>query len=77
MSLVEEHKKYKSEDCGCPEETFVYGMATVIMHRDPDGSGTAHVDFGEWDFEIDFQCATMDELRNEVKRRIDALPVGE
>lgn len=77
MTAIEEHKKYKSVDCGCPEETFVYGMATIIMHLDPDGSGTAYVDFGEWQFEVDHQCSSMDELRKEVTRRIDELPVCE
>lgn len=77
MSAIEEQVKYISEDCGCPEETFVYGMAAIVMHLDTDGSGTALDDFGEWQFEVDYQCSTMDELRNEVTRRIDQLPVCE
>lgn len=74
FEYLECHEQYVSVDCGCPEESFIYGMAEVIMHLDPDGSGTAFVDFGEWDFEIEFKCLSMDELRKEVVRRIDNLP---
>lgn len=77
MSGIEEYIQYQSDDCGCPEETFVYGLASIIMHLDPDGSGTAYVDFGEWQFEVDLQCSSMYELRKEVTKRIDELPVCE
>lgn len=77
MTVIEDLKVGNSSDCGCPEEQFVYGMATIIMHLDPDGSGTAHVDFGEWYFEIDYHCASMSELRSEVIRQVDDLPVCE
>ena len=74
---LEDHLKYNSADCGCPEESFVYKMASVIMHLDHDGSGTAHIDFGEWSFEIDDNFNNITDLRSRVITTIDNLPVGQ
>jgi len=47
------------------------------MHLDPDGKGTAYIDFGDWHFEVDHQCNSVDELRAEITRQVDKLPVCE
>ena len=74
---VEVVKSYLNKDCGCPEQELVIGMAVVIIHLEPDGTGDAFIDMGEWQSEEIFDCTTMDELKEKVTNHINSLPVDE
>lgn len=71
---VEIVKSYLSSDCGCPEQELVVGMAVVTIHLDPDGTGDAFIDMGEWQVELSYQCKTMGELKQKVVSYIESLP---
>jgi len=74
VARVRTLEKRHSEECGCPEEHFeIYGFAEVIIHMEPDGSGEAFIDFGDWQEEKEFQCADIDDLRQKTVDYITSL----
>lgn len=54
---------FSDEDCGCPEEEWVMHNTHVTIHLEPDGSGHAFFDTGDWDTEHHFDVSTMPDLR--------------
>lgn len=64
----------KSDECGCPEEDLLVGMFDVTIHLEPDGSGEAFIDCGEWQEEKKFICSGIDDLRQQVADYIYSLP---
>ncbi|MFZ5704947.1 MAG: hypothetical protein ACOY5R_06730 [Pseudomonadota bacterium] len=44
-----------SEECGCPEEEWVVGNCTLIMHFEDDGSIHGLLDAGDWDADKTFR----------------------
>ena len=65
---------YKNPDCGCSEQEIQIGMASVLIHVEPNGIGEAFIDFGDWDEEKTFECSGMDDLLAKVKQYISSLP---
>lgn len=51
------------EGCGCPEEEWIIMNTHVTIHLEPDGTGHAFYDTGDWDSEELFNVSTMPELR--------------
>lgn len=53
-----------SEECGCPEEEWLVAGLTLVVHLEPDGTGHAILDSGDWDAEEVFRrVATIDDVR--------------
>lgn len=61
------------EGCGCPEEEWVIFNTHVTIHLDPDGSGHAFYDTGDWDSEELFDVKTMPELREAATQHLARL----
>lgn len=61
------------EGCGCPEEEWVILDTHVTLHLEPDGSGHALFDTGEWDAEKLFDVTTMSELREAATKHLQQL----
>lgn len=66
--------QYINEGCGCPEEKLIIGMAEVIIHLEPNGTGEAFIYMGEWEEEKTFDCTTMEELKKKTEEYIFSLP---
>ena len=62
------------EGCGCPEEELIIDGVNTIIHLEPDGSGHAFFDTGDWDAEELFDVTTMDSLRKKAYEWVAALP---
>lgn len=43
-----------NEDCGCPEHDIIMQHITATVHVEPDSTGEAFVDFGDWEEEWHF-----------------------
>ena len=63
-----------SEECGCPEEEFIYKNICVMIHYEEDGSGHIILDAGDWEQEHFIQISSFDELRQKAIDIIDSLP---
>lgn len=63
------------QDCGCPEEEWLIGNLEVIIHLEPDGSGHAFIDCGEWEADRHFSgVSDMEDLRRAAQAWVEALP---
>ena len=49
-----------SEDCGCPEEEWLFGGANLIIHEEADGQVHAFLDAGDWDTEVTLPFPTLE-----------------
>ncbi|GLQ31647.1 hypothetical protein [Litoribrevibacter albus] len=62
------------EGCGCPEEELVILNTHVTIHLEPDGSGHAFYDSGDWQEEELFaDVTTIPELRIAAKKHLEKL----
>lgn len=61
------------EGCGCPEEEWSILNTHVTMHLEPDGSGHAFYDTGDWNDEKLFNVTTMKELRDAATEHLKQL----
>lgn len=66
-----------SDECDCPEEDWIIGMAEVMIHLEPDGTGHGFFDFGDWDYDIFFPVKTIEELRAAAIKFVSELPPTE
>jgi hypothetical protein len=72
--VLEDHSLGRSEECGCPEETFLYKGVEVTLHEEPDGSSHAILLAGDWNHELFMQGTDLAVSRERVLGWIDALP---
>lgn len=55
-----------SDECGCPEEEWIYGGVTLIIHEETDGNVHAFLDAGDWDTEVFLPYSTLDAARGPI-----------
>lgn len=61
---------FSDEGCGCPEEEWAIFNTHVTIHLEPDGSGHAFYDTGEWNSEELFNVRTMSKLREAATKHL-------
>lgn len=65
-----------NEDCGCPEHDISMQHITATVHVEPDGTGEAFVDFGDWEEEWHFDSVKgIEDLKQKAWDRFTALPL--
>jgi hypothetical protein len=67
---VEDITVSKNSDCGCYEEQCLIWPFDVVLHLEPDGTGDAFFDNGDYYFEENFPAATIEELRRAAVDRV-------
>lgn len=66
--------QHASEECGCPEETWLMGNVEVTLHMEEDGSGHILLDAGDWEYDWETAHEGMADLRQKAADYICALP---
>lgn len=61
------------EGCGCPEQEWEIFNTHVTIHLEPDGTGHAFFDTGEWDSEELFNVTTMQALKEAAVQHLRSL----
>lgn len=64
MLKVEDIQVNHETDCGCYEEECLIWPFTTILHLEPDGTGDAVFDCGDYEIEKNFPASTIEELRS-------------
>lgn len=63
-------------NCGCLEEHYSVGMIDVVIHLEPNGSGEAFLNAGDWEEELTWKkCHTLEILKEKVAKYIESLPI--
>jgi hypothetical protein len=74
-AFIETLAERTSDECGCPEHDIMMAHIFATVHMEPDGSGQAFVDFGDWDEEWHFNdCVDINDLKQKTAQRFMALP---
>lgn len=65
-----------NEDCGCQEQHLNIGLIDTVIHIEPNGTGEAFFNAGDWEQEVSFPtCDNIDDLREQAEEYILSLPV--
>ena len=72
-TTVEDIKGGFSADCSCYEEMCVIYPFEVILHLEPDGTGDAFLDCGDYQIEENFSAKNIAQLRDATVKFINDL----